>query len=60
LFGSPSAESFVVRWNKSYELILYNTGAIVFKYGDVKEDDDEDGGDLENRVPTSPNVFLRQ
>ena len=39
LFGSPSEETFVVRWNKSYELILYSTGTIIFKYGDIEADD---------------------
>lgn len=46
LFGSPSEETFVVRWNKSYELILYSTGTIIFKYGEIQADESE----LESRI----------
>jgi hypothetical protein len=42
LFGSPSPDTFVVRWNKSFELVLYNTGALLFKYGDVPADLEDD------------------
>jgi hypothetical protein len=38
LFGSPSSDTFVVRWNKSYELVLYSSGSMLFKYGDVLDE----------------------
>jgi len=31
LFGSPSPDTFIVRWNKSFELVLYNSSVILFK-----------------------------
>ena len=41
IYGSPSSDTFVVRWNKSYELILYSSGSILFKYGDVHDEEVE-------------------
>ena len=40
LFGSPSADTFVVRWNKSYELVLHISGVILFKYGEISNEDE--------------------
>ncbi len=42
LYGSPSPDTFVVRWNKSFELVLYNSGVILFKYGAVSSDDENE------------------
>ena len=69
LFGSPSPDTFVVRWNKSFELVLYNSGVILFKYGAVSSDDENEsrlvgiGFELESssnktfyRIDKSPGV----